>query len=203
MRLSSALLCCLLLAACEKAKQDMYDQPRYKPMARSELFQDGSSARPLPQGTVPHSMGAFSGTSSGRMGEDEVLRDRRAHEAAASPYPVDMQLLRRGQERYSIYCLPCHSPLGDGDGWIARRGFPAPPTYHSDRLRQAPDRHIYDVITNGYGIMFPYADRIDAPDRWAIVAYVRALQMSQNATLADVPPALRDKLRAAEPEGKR
>jgi mono/diheme cytochrome c family protein len=99
---------------------------------------------------------------------------------------VAMELLRRGQERYNIYCAPCHSPLGDGDGMVARRGFPHPPSYHSDRLRQAPDRHFYDVMTKGYGIMAPYADRVAPEERWAIVAYIRALQLSQYARIEDL-----------------
>ncbi|HET7401270.1 MAG TPA: cytochrome c, partial [Usitatibacter sp.] len=107
-----------------------------------------------------------------------------ADDASAMPYPVTLALLQRGQERYGIYCVPCHSPLGDGDGMVARRGFPHPPSYHIDRLRRAPDRHFYDVITNGYGVMYAYGDRVAPPDRWAIVAYIRALQRSQGARLA-------------------
>ncbi|HJU71474.1 MAG TPA: cytochrome c [Paucimonas sp.] len=198
LRVATAALCLFLCAACEKAKQDMYDQPKYKPMAPSSLFADGSSARPLPPGSVPHAQGPFAGTSSGRVGEDAVRRDLVALQAKNMPYPVTRQLLLRGQERYSIYCLPCHSPAGDGDGLIARRGFPHPPTYHSDRLRQAPDRHLFDVITNGYGIMYSYADRVDAPDRWAIVAYIRALQLSQHAAVRDLPPDMRARLAAPD-----
>jgi mono/diheme cytochrome c family protein len=113
------------------------------------------------------------------------------------PYPVDIQLLRRGQERFSIYCMPCHSPAGDGDGMVVRRGFPAPPSFHSDRLRAVPDRHIYDVITQGYGIMYPYADRVEPQDRWAIVAYIRALQLSQHAAADELSPAQRARLASA------
>jgi mono/diheme cytochrome c family protein len=120
-----------------------------------------------------------------------VLRDQQAEAAQANPYPVTLQLLRRGQERYTIYCLPCHSALGDGDGRVVRRGFPAPPSYHSERLRAAPDRHLYEVITHGYGVMYPYADRVEPSDRWAIVAYIRALQLSQHADAASLPPELR------------
>jgi mono/diheme cytochrome c family protein len=178
----------LLLAGCEKAKQDMYDQPRYKPMAASGLFADGASARPLPEGSVPHSKGPFAATSSGRFGQAEVLRDQQAEAAPDNPYPVDRQLLQRGRERYSIYCMPCHSALGDGDGWVVRRGFPAPPSFHSERLRNAPDRHIFDVIGQGYGIMLPYGDRVDPADRWAIVAYIRALQLSRHADAASLSP---------------
>jgi hypothetical protein len=192
-----------MLAGCEKAKQDMYDQPKYKPFAPSKLFSDGSSSRPLPPNSVVHSMGAFSGTSSGRIGEDTVMRNRAAENAKSIPYPITLQLLKRGQERFNIYCEPCHSPAGDGDGLIARRGFPHPPSYHSDRLRQADDRHFYDVITHGYGIMYPYADRVEPPDRWAIVAYIRALQLSQHAQVQTLPPDLRNRLAQADEGGKR
>ena len=106
-----------------------------------------------------------------------------AEQASAIPYPITMQLLERGRQRFGIYCEPCHSPLGDGDGMIPRRGFPHPPSYHIARLRNAPDRHFYDVMTNGYGIMYSYGDRVTPEDRWAIVAYIRALQRSQGAGL--------------------
>jgi mono/diheme cytochrome c family protein len=189
------LLCAaLLLAACEKARQDMYDQPKYKPLAKSQLFDDGSSARTPPAATVPYAKGPFSGTSSGRIGAAAVEQETAALNAKNNPYPVTRQLLLRGQERYSIYCLPCHSPVGDGDGWITRRGFPHPPSYHSERLRQAPDRHFFDVISNGYGIMYSYADRVEPADRWAIVAYIRALQLSQHAAVATLPAEVRAQL---------
>ena len=104
------------------------------------------------------------------------------------PPPVTLALLERGQERFRIYCTPCHSEIGDGHGMIVQRGFPPPPSYHIDRLRQAPVRHFYDVITSGHGAMYSFAERVQPADRWAIAAYVRALQRSQNATMADVPP---------------
>ena len=107
-----------------------------------------------------------------------------------------MRLLEKGRERYMIYCMPCHSPAGDGDGLVVRRGFPAPPTFHQDRLRVASDRHVYDVIKNGYGVMVPYGDRIEPHERWAIVAFVRALQLSQHAPVAGLPPSLRARLPA-------
>jgi mono/diheme cytochrome c family protein len=105
-----------------------------------------------------------------------------------SPPPVTMALLERGQQRFNIYCSPCHSRVGDGNGTIVQRGFPRPPSYHSDALRNAPNQLFYDVITDGHGVMFSYADRVEPADRWAIVAYIRALQASANATVADVPP---------------
>jgi len=108
--------------------------------------------------------------------------------------PVTLALLERGQERFRIYCTPCHSELGDGHGMIVQRGFPPPPSYHIDRLREAPVQHFYDVITNGHGAMYSFADRVQRADRWAIAAYIRALQRSQNATLADVAPDQRGAL---------
>jgi len=108
---------------------------------------------------------------------------------------LTLALVERGQERFRIYCTPCHSELGDGQGMIVQRGFPPPPSYHDDRLRNVPIQHFYDVITQGYGAMYPFADRVPGDDRWAIAAYIRALQRSQNATLAEVPPADRGALR--------
>jgi len=108
--------------------------------------------------------------------------------------PVTLALLQRGQDRYRIYCTPCHSELGDGHGMVVQRGFPPPPSYHIDRLREAPVQHFYDVMTDGYGAMYAFADRIQPADRWAIAAYIRALEYSQNATIADVPPEQRGAL---------
>jgi mono/diheme cytochrome c family protein len=108
--------------------------------------------------------------------------------------PVTLALLERGQERFRIYCTPCHSELGDGRGMIVQRGFPPPPSYHTERLRQAPVQHFYDVITNGHGVMYSYAERVQPADRWAIAAYIRALQRSQNAKIADVPAGERGAL---------
>jgi mono/diheme cytochrome c family protein len=188
----------VLLGGCEKAKQDMYDQPKLKTYAQTDLFPDNAAARPLQPGTVPSTTGNFAASSSGRVGSRQVETDAQADAAQANPYPVTQQLLQRGRQRYEIYCMPCHSPVGDGDGLVVRRGFPAPPSYHIDRLRQAPDRHFYDVITHGYGIMYSYADRVAPPDRWAIVAYIRALQLSQHADVAKLPPAMRNALNSAK-----
>ena len=112
-----------------------------------------------------------------------------------TPPPLTMALLERGQERFDIYCSPCHSRAGDGNGMIVQRGFPHPPSYYIDRLRQAPNEHFYDVITHGYGAMYSYADRVSAEDRWAIVAYIRALQASVTTEIADVPPNKRRALK--------
>jgi len=186
MRWLALALALALLGGCEKLARNMYDQPRYKPMRESRLFPDGTSARSPVPGTIAAASGALAGTSSARVGADNELARAKAEAASAIPYPVTLALLRRGQERFNIYCAPCHSPVGDGDGMVARRGFPHPPSYHDERLRQAPDRHFYDVMTHGYGIMRPYADRVSPEDRWAIVAYIRALQLSQYAAIEDL-----------------
>ena len=207
----------LLLAGCEKAMQDMYNQPKYKPLAASKLWTDGQSARPEPPGIVVRSAGVLAGTSSGRLGAQPLPmpaapaypvddrgqpRANLAHDggaplAAVNPMPITLATLQRGRERFDIYCSPCHSKAGDGDGMVVRRGFPAPPSYHTDRLRSAPDAHFFSVITHGYGAMYSYADRIAVDDRWAIVAYIRALQLSQHATVDDVPADHRAVLESA------
>lgn len=193
----------LALGGCESGMHEMYDQPKDLPHTPSPLFADGNASRPQVAGTMPHSGGAWAGASSGRnglvvavppagpvSGVDAQGRPlARGGPAAApgyaNPLPITPQLLARGQDRFNIFCAPCHSRAGDGDGMIARRGFPAPPSYHTTRLRNAPDSHFYQVITKGYGVMYPYADRVAPRDRWAIVAYIRALQLSQHAP-ADV-----------------
>lgn len=199
MRIVCGLLVLSSLAGCERARQDMYDQPRYKPYAASKLWDDGTSARTAPAGTQPRARGAFAESSGGRVGTQAVETDIIAERAETNPYPVDLALLRRGQERFTIYCMPCHSPAGDGDGLVVRRGFPPPPTYHDERLRNAPDRHIYDVIKNGYGVMVSYADRVEPADRWAIVAYIRALQLSQYAKVTELPADVRTRLASIAP----
>lgn len=186
----------LILPGCERSMRDMYDQPRGKAYGSSPLFSNGAASRTPPDGTIVHAQGARAGSSSGRLGAEGEARRARDAAALTQPYPIDKRLLARGRERYDIYCLPCHSPVGDGDGRVARRGFPAPPSYHSDRLRGVPDRYIYDVISRGYGVMAPYADRVAPADRWAIVAYVRALQLSQHARLDRLPSGMAEQARA-------
>lgn len=175
-----------LVSGCEKIARNMYDQPRYKPMRESPLFPDGTSARSPVPGTVPASGGMLAGTSSGRVDDGQLALEAKLDKAQRIPFPVTMQVLRRGQERFDVFCSPCHSVVGDGDGMVARRGFPHPPSYHIDRLRKAPDRHFYDVMTNGYGIMYSYANRLTPQERWQIVAYIRALQLSQYASIEDL-----------------
>ena len=172
------------LAGCERLMRDMYAQPKQLPATTSPLFADRLASRPPPDGSVARAKGDLAATSSGRKGEAAVHDDVLAASADALPARPSRALLLRGQERYDIYCLPCHSPSGDGDGPVVRRGFPAPPSYHEPRLVAAPDRHFYDVISDGHGVMYSYADRVAPADRWAIVAYIRALQLSQRAPLA-------------------
>ncbi len=190
------LLALALLGGCERAMQNMYDQPRYDPYEAAPELPGGGSARALPQGSVARASGVLAGTSSARHGEDAVLAADRAAAATTMPYPITPELLQHGRDRYTIYCAPCHSPVGDGDGLVARRGFPHPPSYHIPRLRAAPDRHFYDVMTNGYGIMYSYAERVQPADRWAIVAYIRALQLSQHAPVDALPAQARRQLQA-------
>lgn len=196
----------LLLAGCEQAMQDMYDQPRYEPYEPSALFEDGTSARQPPAGTVAARAGALAATSSAREGTVPPLQREvtvsplgpdgqplAPNAAASAPPPVSERpavtpgLLARGRERYQIYCLPCHGALGNGQGVVPSRGFPAPPSYHLPRLRNAPDAHFYAVMTAGYGVMYSYASRVAPADRWAIVAYIRALQLSQGAPVQQLP----------------
>ncbi|MGE5468696.1 MAG: c-type cytochrome [Ignavibacteria bacterium] len=191
-------LACLALAACEKGMHDMYDQPRYKTFAPSPLFGDGSSARTPPPGTRAFADGPFAGTSSARAGADHALREQQALDAQTIPAPLTRATLDRGRDRFGIYCVPCHGPVGDGDGLVARRGFPHPPSYHIDRLRTAPDRHLFDVISDGYGLMPRYGNLLSPTDRWAVVAYIRALQLSQQANVRDLPQAARRRLEAVE-----
>ncbi len=161
-------LALVLAGGCERLARNMYEQPRFKPMRASTLWPDGTSARPPVPGTVA-------------VDDDPAMET-----AKANPLPITMQVLERGRGRFDIFCVPCHSPVGDGDGMVARRGVPHPPSYHTQRLRAAPDRHFFDVMTQGYGVMKPYANRINAEDRWAIVAYIRALQLSQYADARNV-----------------
>ncbi|MEP6502391.1 MAG: cytochrome c [Betaproteobacteria bacterium] len=194
-RLALMVVAACTLAGCERTMKNMYVQPRLGPDAASPLWADGKGSRPPPPGSVPVAVGDLAKTSSGRHGRDE-LDARDTADAASAPPDIDLALLQRGQARYDIYCAPCHSIVGDGDGMVVRRGFPRPPTFHQARLRDAPDRHLFDVITQGYGVMVAYADRVTPQDRWAIVAYIRALQLSQDARVEAVPVDLQAGLRA-------
>ena len=185
-----ALLFGLLLTSGCSFQQQMATQPRYDPLEKSEFFSDGLASRQLVANTV----------ARGQLKEDEQLYTGKLNGEYAEtfPFPVTQDVLERGQERYNIYCAPCHSQLGDGNGMIVQRGFPAPPSFHIDRLRDAAPGYYFDVMTNGFGVMYSYASRVNAEDRWAIAAYIKALQLSQNATLEDVPPDQRSELEATQ-----
>jgi mono/diheme cytochrome c family protein len=177
-----------LLIGC---RQDMQDQPKYRPFRRSTFFGDERSARPLVAGTV----------ARGQLPEDSLLFSGKSGAAFADafPIPVDEALLRRGQERYRIYCSPCHGLLGRGDGMVVRRGYRQPSSFHVDRLRAQPAGYFFDAISHGFGAMPDYAAQISVKDRWAIVGYVRALQLSQNLPVTALPPDKRAELDKGTP----
>jgi mono/diheme cytochrome c family protein len=187
-RLLGALAACLALAGCERAMRDMYDQPRLKTAATTPLFADGLASRPPPPGAEAYSSGETAANASGRRGAEIVRALDAADAAQAASAPDAAATLARGRERYAIYCAPCHGASGAGDGPVVQRGFPAPPSLALARLREAPDRHLFDVVTNGYGVMLPYADRVDAVDRWAIVAALRQLQAETTSAAPRATP---------------
>jgi mono/diheme cytochrome c family protein len=157
----------------------MQNQPRFKPLRQSDFFEDGRASRPLVAGTV----------ARGDLREDTYFYTGMMGNKVGDvmPFPVTQEVLERGRQRYNIYCAPCHSETGDGNGMIVQRGYRRPPSYHTDRLRTAPLGHFFDVMTNGFGAMPDYAAQITPRDRWNIVAYIRALQLSQNAPASLVP----------------
>lgn len=177
----------LLAIAAAGCRQQMAEQPRYDPLEASNFFADGQSARPLVENTV----------ARGQLRDDEHFYTGESGGAPAKsfPFPITLEILQRGQERYGIYCSPCHSLTGDGDGMIPRRGFTRAASFHIQRLRDAPPGYFFLVMTQGLGAMPNYRNQIPSRDRWAITAYIRALQLSQNATIGDVPPEARVKLR--------
>lgn len=183
---------CLAAAGC---RYDMQDNPRYEYYEKSEFFADNRASRDLPAGTVARGqLKKDKAFHTGKIANPnsnvqvQTTTDASGNTLVANfpnavdefPVPVTKELIDRGQERYNIYCVVCHGPVGAGDGMIVRRGFSKPPTYHDDRLRNAPVGHFFDVMTNGWGKMNSYADKLDAADRWAVAAYIRALQASQN-----------------------
>jgi Cytochrome C oxidase, cbb3-type, subunit III len=176
--LALLLVTVVLFSAC---RIDMHVQPRQNPLSRSDFFTDQRSARPPVEGTV----------ARGQLHEDIYFYTGKIgnNPGDAMPFAVTKEVLERGRERYNIFCAPCHSRIGDGNGFVPSRGFSKqPPSFHITRLQKAPLGYFYDVITEGFGIMPDYASQIPPQDRWDIVAYVRALQLSQNATMAEVPP---------------
>jgi len=179
-------VCLMFLAILSGCRQDMHVQPRYQPEDPSSFFADGRSERPPVEGTV----------ARGQLRTDELLFTGMVNGVVADlfPFPITSADLSRGRERYNIYCSPCHDYTGGGNGMIVQRGFPSPPSLHLDRLRQAPAGHFFEVITNGLGMMYSYASRVSPEDRWRIVAYIRALQISQHGSTTDVPESQRPAL---------
>jgi mono/diheme cytochrome c family protein len=179
----------LALGAC---RQDMHNQPKYRGLRATAFFADGASARPLVEGTV----------ARGTLQEDVAFFTGKMGSATVKelPFPVDDAVLARGQERYDIYCTPCHDATGSGRGMVVQRGFKQPPSFHDDRLRNADAGYFFDVMTNGFGAMPDYRTQLAARDRWAVVAYVRALQLSQHAAPSDVPGGDPTKVPAPPPQ---
>ena len=180
-----ALMAAGVLSGC---RLDMHLQPKYLPYAPTQFFHDGRSERPPVEGTV----------ARGQLRLDELLYTGKENgvESNRFPFPITRADLERGRERFNIFCTPCHDYTGSGNGMIVERGFPHPPSYHIDRLRNAPVGHFFDVMTNGFGAMYSYGSRLDPQDRWRVAAYIRALQLSQNATIEDVPANERQKFAA-------
>lgn len=175
--LAAAVAAVIMFTGC---RIDMHVQPRENPLSRSDFYADQRSARPLIEGTV----------ARGQLHEDTYFYTGKIgnNPGDVMPFPVTKEVLERGRERYNIFCAPCHSRVGNGNGFVPSRGFSRkPPSFHDARLTKAPVGYFFDVITNGFGIMPDYASQIPVQDRWDIIAYVRALQLSQNATMADVP----------------
>ena len=179
-----AVLIQLSVAGC---RQDMHDQPKYIALRPSDFFADGRSARPIPAGTV----------ARGHLNSDALFHTGKKPDGTfieALPIALTKEVLIRGQQRYNVFCSPCHDHTGSGLGMVVRRGFRRPPSYHIDRLRQAPNGYLFDVITSGFGAMPDFATEIQPADRWAIVAYQRALQLAQHANANDVPAEARAQL---------
>ena len=197
LRLLGVVAVALALAGC---RQDMHDAPRYEPLEASTFFANGQASRMLVANTVPR----------GLLRADTHLNEGRVDGQLATTFPMAITpaVMQRGQERFNVFCSPCHGRTGSGNGMVVQRGFRAPPSYHEDRLRNAPVGYFFDVMTNGFGAMQDYASQVPVADRWAIAAYIRALQLSQRATLADVPADRRAELDrpaaapAAAPEGR-
>lgn len=181
----AALALSLLLAACE-LRQAMYDTGRIKPLEKSEFFADDRSARVPPEGTI----------ARGRLFPDDPLHTGRAGGKLVAKLPIrlDDAGMKRGRELYRIYCSVCHGHVGTGNGMVVQRGYSRPPSLHEERLRAAPDGHFFEVMTNGFGVMPSYRAMLPPVERWLVVAYLRALQLSQSAGIQDVPAAARQRL---------
>ena len=187
MRTLTCIAIAVLLSAC---RQDMHDQPKYQPLQRSAFFPDGMASRPPVDGTIARGQLVLDVTrATGKRGKDY----------ASNPLPRTIDVFARGRERFDIYCAPCHDRAGTGNGMIVERGYKQPPSFHEDRLRQVADGYLFETITQGFGVMPSYAQQIPVDDRWAITAYIRAMQLSQSATIADVPEAERATLAGGVP----
>jgi mono/diheme cytochrome c family protein len=178
MALGAAIAATSLLTACG-IRLDMHDQPKFKPLRENTFYADGRASRPIVEGTV----------ARGQLGTDELFYTGKINgvEADQFPYPVTQPMIERGRERFNIYCAPCHSRIGDGHGMIVQRGFKHPPDYTEDRLMKIPVGHFVNVMTNGFGSMSEYKSQISISDRWAVAAYIRALQLARKAGASDVP----------------
>jgi mono/diheme cytochrome c family protein len=188
----SAFFCLLLAAGC---RQDMHNQPKYRPLRSTEFFRDGSSARPLVEGTV----------ARGTLQEDEAFFTGKIGTALVTelPFAIDDAVLARGENRYNVFCTPCHDATGSGKGMVVQRGYRPPPSLHDERLRAAPPGHFFDVMTNGFGAMPDYRAQIAPRDRWAVVAYIRALQLAHRVSTSDVPGGDPTKVPRPAPGGER
>src|SRR5271165_2652050 len=183
--LALVLLGACAIGGCENTlRQDMANQPRVNPLAPSEFFADGRSERPAIENTV----------ARGSVDNDPLSSVPK--DSNTFPLPLTKELLLRGQERFGIFCAPCHGAQGNGLGMVAIRGMKHPPSLYDERLRAEPNGYFYDVVTNGFGAMYSYSAQIPPRDRWAIIAYVRALQLSRNAPVGELPAGLREKLMA-------
>jgi mono/diheme cytochrome c family protein len=178
MRGPAFLALTVVVLSATGCRQDMHDQPKFKPLAENPFFEDRRSARPRVPGTV----------ARGHLAEDDALHTGKVEGRPIDrlPVPLTAALVQRGRERFEAFCAPCHGRTGLGDGLVTQRGFKKPDSFHIDRLRGMPTGYYFDVMTNGFGAMSDYAAQIPVGDRWAVVAYVRALQLSQNAGLDDV-----------------
>ncbi len=182
------LAACCLLPAVVACQQQMAEQPRYKPLQKSTFFADDRSARPLIPGTVARGhLDADAAFYTGKTADGNLVEQL--------PVPLSDALLARGQDRFNVFCSPCHDRTGTGNGMVVRRGYPAPPSYHIDRLRQAPIGHFFDIMTHGFGRMPDYVAQVPPEDRWAIAAYIRALQLSRHDNVADVSADEKAKLK--------